>query len=154
MATALSIIALLISGLTFLWTIGWSIYTHRRATSPSIIVLGTFAVPVYPGGGVGVPCVDVTVTNTGRVPVTISSVAFEIDGRRGETLVVMEWLAQSPRPLPIPLAPSEHWTGLVETERLTGSLLQQFGPSAPRRLRPTASDPAGGSYAAERWLEL
>lgn len=153
MATVLSLIAITISGLTFIWTIGWSVYTHRRATRPDIVVLATFALPVYPGGGLGVPSVDVTVTNTGSVPVTISSVAFEIQGR-GETLIVMEWLTQSPRPLPVPLAPSEHWTGLVETERLTGSLLQQFGADTSRRIRPIASDPARGTYVAQQWLEL
>ena len=153
MATALSIIAICISALTFLWTIGWSIYTHRRATQPSIVVFGTFAAPVYPGGNMGEPSVDVTVTNTGSVPVTISSVAFEVQGR-GETLVVMEWLVQSPRPLPIPLGPGDHWHALVEIERLTGSLRQQYGPTAPSRIRPVARDPAGGSYAGDRWLEL
>lgn len=152
-ATAISVIAIVISGLAFLWTIGWSVHTHRRTTRPRVVVRGVFSMPVYPGGGLGDPSVDVTVTNTGQVPVTISSVAFEIQGR-SDTLAVMEWLVQSPRPLSIPLGPGDHWTALVETERLTGSLLQRYGPATPRRLRPVASDPAGGRYVADTWLDL
>lgn len=53
MATELAVTAIFISALTLLWTIGWSIYTHRRATRASVVVLGAFAFPVYPGGSAG-----------------------------------------------------------------------------------------------------
>ncbi len=149
----LSIIAILISALTALWTIVWSIYTHRRQTRPQVTVLGTFALPLYLDGQAGKQSVDVTVTNAGPVPVTITGVAFEIEGS-AETLAIIEWLIQNPRPLPTPLGPGEHWTALVEADRLKGSLAQRFGPTAARRLRPVARDPAGGRYAAEKWLEL
>jgi len=66
-ATALSVIAISISALTFLWTIAWSIYTHRQRTRPRVVVQAAYALPVYPGGGAGAPSVDVTVTNTGQV---------------------------------------------------------------------------------------
>jgi hypothetical protein len=92
-------------------------------------------------------------TNTGQVPVTISSVAFEIQGQQ-ETLAVMEWLVQSPRPLPIPLGPGDHWTALVEADRLRGSLLRRYGPAAPRTIRPIAKDPTGSRFRAEQWLDL
>lgn len=152
-ASKLSIIAISLSALTFLWTIGWSIYTHRQSTRPNVVVRGTFAVPIYPGGAAGAVSIDVTVTNTGQMPVTISSVAFEIQGQQ-QTLAVMEWLVESPRPLPIPLGSGDHWHALVEAERLTGSLLQQYGPTATRRIRPVAKDPAGGRYCDEQWLDL
>jgi hypothetical protein len=151
-ATALSIIAISLSALTFLWTIGWSLYTHRRSTRPSVLVSGSFALPLSEGGEAGATAVDVTVTNTGQVAVTISSVAFEIEGR-DETLAILEWPVQSPRPLPTPLATGDHWTGLVEAGRLVGSLVQQYGPTR-RRIRPVASDPAGNRYRSERWLDL
>ena len=40
MTTALSIIAISISALTFAWTIAWSVYTHRRANRLGAKVTG------------------------------------------------------------------------------------------------------------------
>lgn len=57
---ALSIVAISISALTALWTVGWSIYTHRRQTRPRVIVLGTHAFPMYSDGQAGEASVDVT----------------------------------------------------------------------------------------------
>jgi hypothetical protein len=159
-ATTLSIIAISLSTLTLLWTIGWSVYTHRQSTRPSVIVLGR-AERFYPGRAPpGVPVdvlprlmVDVTVANTGQVPVTISSVAFEIDGQR-ETLPVWEWMTQSPHPLPTPLAPGGYWTGLVESGRLTDWLVERYGQRTPRKIRPVVETPAGGRYRAEEWINV
>lgn len=152
MAIVLSIIAISISALTLFWTIGWSIYTQRRRTRPSLIVGAWFVVPLD-DGGLTDPAVDVTITNTGQVPVTIASVGFEIEGRN-ETFAVIKWVLQTPRSLPIPLGPGDHWTGLVAPGVMEGSLLRRYGGSAPRRIRPVASDPTGRRYAAKQWLDL
>lgn len=90
-------------------------------------------------------------TNAGPVPVTITSVAFEIEGS-AETLAMFEWFTQSPQPLPIPLGAGDHWTALVETHWLKMPLVQRYGPTAARRVRPVARDPAGGRYAGDPFL--
>lgn len=95
-ANVLSIIAVSIAALTFLWTIAWSIYTHREASRPRVVVLGAFALPLV-NDQPGPTCVGVTVANTGRVPVTVSSVMFQLE-RRVETLAVTEWFSQTESP--------------------------------------------------------
>jgi hypothetical protein len=59
MATALSIIAVSISGLTFLWTIGWS-FTHTPISDEARVkVGGSFSIPVY-GPNLGEPALGIT----------------------------------------------------------------------------------------------
>jgi hypothetical protein len=154
MATVLSIIAISLSGLTLLWTIGWSIYTHRHATTPSLSVEGGYGMPAYdtPGGGsrLGDQALDVTVRNDGPVRVTVTGVHFEIEGRT-ETMVVPRWLFESPRPLPIVLEPGEQWHAMLPLEGAANDLREQYG-TVPR-IRPVAVA-AGRRYPAQTpWQE-
>jgi hypothetical protein len=152
MTTALSIIAISISVLTFAWTIAWSIYTHRRATQPGVKVKGSFATPVY-GPALGAPCLGITVTNTGAVTITITSARFAIDGKQ-ETLAPIAWVMQTPEPLPVVLAPGGHWDGLADADLMHNSLVRQYGGDGGWRLQPVVADSAGREYRATEWLTI
>lgn len=147
-AVELSIVAIAISGAALAWTIGWSVYTHRRATRPSLTVRASFGIPVY-GGELGEQAISVTVANTGSVPTTVTGVHFEIGGAR-QTLAPFE--LQDPRPLPTVLAGGEHWHGMVALEGITASLRQRFGGGS-QRIRAVARD-ATRSYTADDWLSI
>jgi hypothetical protein len=149
-AIVLSIAAIAISGAALAWSIGWSVYTHRRATRPSLTVTASFAIPVY-GAELGEQSISVTVANAGNVPTTLASVLFEIRGSK-ETLVPIEWLVQDPRPLPIVLAGGERWEAMVTLDGVTRSLRQRFGETS-QRIRPVARD-ATSSYTADGWLTM
>jgi hypothetical protein len=156
-AVTLSVLAIVIAGLSFVWTVVWSVYTHRRQTTPSVVVSVSFALPLYAGGRAGEQAIDVTATNTGSLPVTLTSVRFEIEGR-DEGLVPLEWLMQSPGPLPVTLRSGEQWNALVALASITGSLRERFGATGTRRVRRRVrariGDSAGRAYRSDGWLNL
>ncbi len=43
----LAVAALIVSGATLLWTIGWSVYTNRQATKPHVIVRQSLGFTTY-----------------------------------------------------------------------------------------------------------
>ena len=92
-----------------------------------------------------------TVTNTGAVTITITSARFRIDGEK-ETLAPIDWVMQTPRELPVVLAPGEHWTALADAASMRGSLVRQYGDRRDWRLRPTVSDSANREYLSTEWL--
>lgn len=146
MTTALSIIAISISVLTFAWTIAWSIHTHRRATRPGAKVKGSFAyVP-----DLARPCLGVTVTNTGAVTITITSACFAIEGKT-ERLVPIDWVVQKPKPLSVVLAPGERWEGIADASSMQN---YQYGGDGGWRVQPIVSDAAGREYRAAEWLTI
>lgn len=149
-ATTLSIAALAIAGASFAWTIGWSIYTHRRATRPALKVSTSFALPMY-GTQAGVESVSVEVANIGTVPTTLASVYFAIRGS-DKTLAPTEWLVQDPRPLPLVLGPGERWLAMIAVEGIVWTLRHQHGEGL-QPIRAVARD-ATRSYTANGWLTL
>jgi len=101
---SLALAAIIISAVTLTWTVGWSVYTHRRATKPSIVLGAAWAYPVYdmPGGGthVGTRTIDATATNTGQATVTLASCKVLIRGKpKTDSIAPMAWVVQSPGPL-------------------------------------------------------
>jgi len=119
-SSILAVVAIGVSALMLLWTIFWSVYTHRRATRARLTVTTSFSVPVY-GRQLGQAAIDITATNTGPVAVTVSGTAFEVKGR-SETVTPMEWLVQTPAPLPLVLEPGRHWNGLVDAAPIVEAL--------------------------------
>ena len=143
--TALSIIAIGISVLTFVWTIAWSIHIHRRATRPGAKVKGSFAyVPTLAR-----PCLSITVTNTGAVTITITSARFAIEGKT-ERLVPINWVVQTPKPLSVVLAPGERWEGIADVS----SMQNRYGGDGGWRVQPVVADSAGREYRAAEWLTI
>jgi hypothetical protein len=169
----LPLAAIVISGLALAWTIVWSIYSHRRTSRPSISARAAWTYPVYdlPSGGsqLGDATVGITATNNGPMPVTISTAKFLIRGiGKGTSVVPMEWVAQTPRDLPVRLQPGDHWTGLAHADSVKASIDRHLGPRRRWRVRPVVADTADRTYraviyrrgwrrftpGARRWLEL
>jgi hypothetical protein len=144
-ATTLSIVAVAMSAAAFAWSIGWSVYTHRRMTKASLTVQASFAFPVY-GARVGEQALSVTVANGGMVPTTVTSVVFGIKGSK-ESLVPLEWIVQEPRPLPIVLAPA---SGGRASSRGTKSRAASDTASASRRSASARSPKALSGRTAGR----
>jgi hypothetical protein len=152
MALVLSIVAISISGLTLLWTIGWSVFTHRRTTLARVTVKSSFSFPIY-GMSPGDPAISITATNTGAVTVTVVSAQLRIKGKK-ETLAPVEWVVVTPQPLPIVLEPGEHWDGLVDVDSVLARLAQMYGARKGWKVRAYVRDPAGRTYEASEWIDL
>ena len=152
MATALSIVALSISGLTLLWTIGWSVFTHRHATQAKVAVKTSFSIPVY-GTQLGDQAIDITATNTGSVTITLTGAQFRIKGK-DETLVPIEWVTQTLQHLPVILEPGKYWTGLADLASIRNSLAQRYGRSEGWELRAFLRDASGEAYDGTNWISI
>ena len=154
-ALIVAVVAATISVLSFLWTVGWSIYTHRRATRPAVTVRSAWTIPVF-GGSLGEQMIGVTATNDGVVPVELTSFKFEIRGR-SETLTMIDWALQVPQPLPVRLEPGGYWTGHARIRDLTESLSGRWPEASSWRLRPVVTDASDREYRPPRrkaWLTL
>jgi hypothetical protein len=168
----MALAAIVISAVTLVWTIGWAIYSHRRATAPRISTRAAWSFPVYELGGrseLGDAAFSITATNTGPVAVTISNLKFFIRRvGRDKSVVPFDWVAQVPSSLPLVLKPGDHWTGLVHARSVKESLDRNLGPRRRWQVRPVVSDTADRRYdavvyrigwrrfmpGARRWLEL
>jgi hypothetical protein len=82
-ALIVAVAAATVSLVSLVWTIGWSIYTHRRATRPAITVRGSWGLTLYHAGP-GDEVISVTATNTGPVPVELTSAKVRIAGPVGQ----------------------------------------------------------------------
>lgn len=151
-ATILAIVAIGISGITLLWTIGWSVYTHRSTTLARLTVRSSFSIPVY-DNHLGPATIDITATNTGSVTVTVSGVQIKVKGRKG-TLAPTEWVVQTPTSLPIVLEPGKHWTGLVSAQSIVDALARQYGQHKTWTIKGFVRDPASTAYEADKWTKL
>jgi hypothetical protein len=156
----LGLAALIVSGLTLVWTAAWSVYTHRRATRPRVTVRASWGFPTYdlPGGRVhiGERTFTITATNTGQAAVTISGCKFLVRGTpRGTSVVPIDWVAQTPGNLPVRLDPGDPWTGMVDVASVKASLDRHYGPRDHWHVRPVLSDSADRTYrtriARSRW---
>jgi hypothetical protein len=138
-------IALAISGLTFLWTIYWSISQRRLSTRPRLTVRSVWAF-LPRGPELGPRCISITATNTGLAPVTVESSSMLIRGRR-QRVAVLEWMHQEP-PLPTRLEPGARWTGIANAESVKRGLDHHFGPRRRWRVRPVVGDSTGRAHKA------
>jgi hypothetical protein len=152
MATVLSIVAISISGLTLVWTIGWSVYTHRKATRADVTVRASYSLPVY-GPTVGDPAISITATNTGSVTVTLIGCQLRIKGSE-DTLAPVTWVAQTPHDLPTVLEPGEHWNALVDIESIRQTLVDFVGPRASWKVKPYVRDASDKEHDSPNWIEI
>jgi hypothetical protein len=110
-ALTLSIVAIAIAFLSFLWSIGWSIYQHQQTTRGRLYANASTSMifgPMLPAH----PVVDVTVTNAGVLPVTLTSVVGHVkEAPKMQLAFVAAWQFQTPKPLPLKLGPGESWSG-------------------------------------------
>jgi hypothetical protein len=149
-------LALIVSGASamvavasFVWTIGWSVWQHRRLHHPRVTVLAADALPVWPGGS-GEWCVSVTIVNDGAVAVTITSVKFVVrDDTKRRGLFPTQWVRTDPQPLPIKLTPGDKWTGLADHASIASTLRDNFGHRSEFKLWVVVTDAADRSYRAK-----
>jgi hypothetical protein len=134
-ALIVAVVAVTISLLSLAWTVGWSIYTHRRTTRPAVTVRGTWAFPVSDSGPGDEILIDVTATNTGLVPVELTSAKFEVRGV-SENVVLLNSRLQTPSPLPIRLEAGGYWTGYAGVRELGETLARHLPHAASWKIRP------------------
>jgi hypothetical protein len=152
---SLAVAAIIISSVTLAWTVGWSVYTHRRATKPSVVLHAAWGYPVYdmPGGDThtGQRTIHLTATNTGQATVTLSSCKVLIRGKpKTDSVSPMAWVVQSPGPLPIQLESGGHWTGMIDAESVEQALGHHYGERDVWQVRPVVTDTAGRLYETKR----
>jgi hypothetical protein len=126
-ALIIAIVAATVALLSFAWSIGWSIYQHRQLTRGRLHIGASLGYLT----GYRLIGLSVSATNQGAVPVTLSSVVIEIP-RIGEHLVILEWVVQSPAPLPHLLTPGASWMGFADIDRRhrPSGRLPRAGPPA------------------------
>jgi hypothetical protein len=159
----LAVAAIVISALTFLWTVGWSVYTYRRATRPSLTVQATWGAAVL-GGQVSNMAFNITATNTGQAAVALTSAKLLIrEAPKGTSVAPIDWIVQTPASLPIRLEPGGHWNGLLDAASVKATLDRHQGHRGRWHVCPVLSDSAGRTYRADvsgrrllpsRWMEL
>jgi hypothetical protein len=149
-ALVISIVALTLALLSFLWTIGWSIYTHRKTTRPQVQVEGRFSVlgtePVMRTYGF-------IVVNDGLVPATISSASVEVEGA-DNFFAFVRFAMQSGGELPAVLGPGASWTGFVLADELRNGVAEIAGDlEPPWRYRLHVGGPGSRDYASD-WYTM
>jgi hypothetical protein len=130
---------------SFVWTIGWSVWQHRRLNHPRLTVLATNALPVGPGGA-GEWCISVTVVNDGAVAVTVTTLKFVVRGDASRRGLFPPWVNEEPQPLPVKLAPGDRWTGLADLKSLVSTLVENFGQRSTFNLLVVGIDAANREY--------
>jgi hypothetical protein len=101
----------------------------------------------------GESALSMTATNTGSVPVTITTARFRIRGEEG-TLAPIDWVMQTPGSLPIVLTPGGHWNGLADAGSLRAALVRQCGQRSGWQLQPVVSDSANREFRCPTWLDV
>lgn len=143
-ALIVAIVAASISGLTFVWTIFWSIYEHRARTKPDVKVKATLAfVPPH-----GEMLVSVSVTNIGGPPITLRGIAIAIKGR-DEQLALIHWEYQS-EPFNTTYKTGGSWDGLIQPDGIRAQLATLAPPRT--KIRFEARD-AADNYFRSQWRE-
>jgi hypothetical protein len=93
------------------------------------------------------PYTGMTATNTGLVPVTVTSTRLEIKDRN-EALFPVDWVHQEPT-LPARVEPGSRWLGLVDVGGVEASLRDSTGGRpGPWQVRPAVSDSADRTHRA------
>jgi hypothetical protein len=136
--------------LTFGWTIGWSIWQHRQTTRPKLFVAGSFAVL-----GTDPPerVFETRAVNDGLVPVTLSVASSEVEGVTDQ-VIWLNYLSQSPAPLPHLVPPGEHWRGLIDAGGFRQGLASLPGVGDPPwRVRVSVKD-LGHRFYHSDWFEV
>ena len=143
-ALIVAVVAATVALLSFVWTIGWSVWQHRRLANPHVKLQAFFAIlPNRPGFN----GLSLTATNVGHVTVTITSARIVVAGVKRH-LALVTWTLQTPGPLPIVLEPGRAWDGIVDADEIQRGLAT-LGASHPRaKVRAVVKDAAGGEYAS------
>lgn len=130
---------------SFVWTIGWSVWQHRRLNRPRLTVRAADALPVGPGGA-GASCISVTVVNDGAVAVTVTTLKFGVRDDARRRGIFPPWVHAEPQPLPVKLGPGDRWTGLTELKALASTLVENFGQRPTFKLWVVVIDAANREY--------
>jgi hypothetical protein len=145
MALTFSIIAIVLAIVSFGWSVGWSIYQHRTATRVRLYATAAFQVS-WP------PVIEITATNTGPVPVTITGVLASIEGTQPKAVV--QWWVQQSEPLPQLLTTGTTWTGLLDQDRLVEALSIRVHKAGAWELIFEVMDAADGTHRASNQITL
>jgi hypothetical protein len=148
---ALGLVAIILAGASFAWSIFWSVWQHRRLTKARLNVSLTFGT-MTSGPAAWKPCADITASN-GVVPVTLSAATFLVKGESGSA-VVIDWAVQDPQPLPLLVGSGGHWMGMIEIEDLVRGFAHNWGPRSTWKVRAALSTPGGRKFRSKsksRW---
>jgi hypothetical protein len=146
-------IAIAVSAIAFLWTVGWGIWRHRKTSRPSITASAQGVLIKVPTAPALVWCISLGATNTGQIAVTLNSVVIEIR-RMSYRLVVTRWLTQTPAALPLVLDPgSGTWTGLVAVDDIRRQLAPIYGELPNLEVRACFGI-AGGRHVRSSWESI
>ncbi len=142
----MAIVAVTLSLVSFGWTIGWSIWQHRRTTSPQLDVRGSFAVlglepPVH--------AFEIRAANTGLVPATVTNAFAEVEGA-SRHCVFARYFMQTPGNLSRVIPSGEHWSGLLRVEDFREAIHELAGTRPPPwRVTVGVTDAAGKTYRSK-----
>jgi hypothetical protein len=149
-ALVVAVVAVCVSLLTFGWTIGWSVWQHRKTTSPQVTVDGSFAVL---GTEPTQTVYGITAVNDGVVPVTLTGAFAEVEGA-SNWFVIWRFIMQSPENLSTVLGPGEHWKGFMAADEFRQGVAEigsELRP--PWRVRVGVTG-AGRKHFRSEWFTL
>lgn len=140
----MAVAALIISTVTALWTIGWSVFVYARSSRTSFDVRGSLAVTATGKAFI------VAATNRSRRATEIKLVYFEVKGS-SQQLLPFVWMPVS-HPLPRRLEVDETWNGMLDPDELRKELAENYaGP--PWRIRACIIDATGKVHRA-KWYSI
>ncbi len=149
-ALIVAIAAATVALLSFAWSVGWSVWQHRRLTRPEVKVRGHFG--VIPGLLQGETIFGIGAANVGQVPVTLNGVSATAKGAASQ-LTLVAFKVQAPSPLPLTLGPGEKWDGMVDGEGFRAAIASLEAGDPPWEIRVAVKDAADGHYESE-WIHI
>lgn len=153
-------IALAVSAAALLWTVGWSVWQYRQAALPRLTVVAS-ALDI-PATTLFKPSFNVVASNTGRVPVTLTSAGVDVANAPGVPILPSHWKTEETNALPKLLeAGSGYWAGTVDLETLRQELTKwqqrqrgrQVGQQREWQVRARLHV-AGGRYFFSDWITI
>ena len=146
LALVLSGFSIAVAMLTFLWSVGWSIWLYRKTYHPKLRVTAVQALAGTLDGTIEL--ISVAIANTGSVPVTLTSVAFRIVDDRNQQLLPKEWLEASfvPKRLEVGGHFQAPYSERDNLRKTLAKAFSRFEEDARWRIVAVASDAAGINY--------
>lgn len=147
-ALIVAVVAVVISLASAAWSIGWSIWQHRKTTTPQVLVQGSFVLLADVMNG----AYEIKGINQGVVPVTLSGAFAELDGA-SEYVAFFRFVLQSPASLPLVVGPGEVWSGFVQANEFRSAMAGIAGERQPPWRVRVGVGGASRSYSSD-WFEL
>jgi hypothetical protein len=148
-ALIVAVAAATVSLVSFGWTIGWSIWQHRRLTVPRVHVsAGRALFTRLPN----LPALQIDATNVGTVGVTLSNTFIRVKGHTDAGFPT-QFLHQEPGPLPLKLETGERWLAILEWDLVRDAANRIAGHQGAVMLRVGVTDSTGRKHETS-WMPL